>query len=179
MLTSLRRFWCHTEGASIIEFAFAFPIFLLFLIFISEYGLMMFGNSVIRSTVEEAAHYSKIGCLDANFTGATTCDSASLYDRQALINNVKARSFGLVKADDCSLFTFSVFPPPNMASYVSDSGCGTWNPGNGTDIRVFKATYKWPVMFAYMVNFGFFGSTINFTAMTVTRNEPFGDLNRP
>jgi Flp pilus assembly protein TadG len=170
------RFFRDTRGAAIIEFAFAFPIFILFFLFITEYGLMMFGNAVIRDVVQQAAHLSEIGCLDAEFDpqNPELC-KGTVYSKDQLVSEIKSRSMGFVHADDCALFSFAAVPVSDIDN--TGAGCNTtWNSGNGSDIRVFKATYKWPVFFSFLSSLGIFQSTMNFQAVTMVRNEPFGTI---
>ncbi len=168
MVSDFRNFHRDRSGANVIEFCFAFPIFILFFIFITEYGIMMFGNAVIRNTLEEAAHYSKIGCYEDN------CAPGSVYSQAQIKQNIKIHSIGLVNTDDPARFTLAAtnIPPLPLPGQIC-----TWNQGQGGEIVEFRATYQWPVMFEFLTRLGFFPENfVKFQAITVVRNEPFGSI---
>ena len=165
-----------SSGATMIEFALVFPIFILFLFMVFEYGLMYFGNSIMTNMNNQVARASIVGCLDAEFdpTNPTNCRVVYNIDYDTgqptdLKNLIITKSAGLIKANDATLFSFGV-------TSVAEVGANKINLGQGSEIRVFRMSYRWPVFFTFLKNIPPYRSMMNFETYTVVRNEPFGTL---
>ncbi len=172
MLTQLRKCLIARDqrGATIIEFALIFPIFILFLFMVFEYGLMYFGNAIMTNMNNQVARASIVGCLDAEFVPNTTnCNNLFVLDESQLRNAVISKSAGLIRANDSTRFGFAV-------TSVSEVGVNKINLGQGSEIRVFRMSYQWPVFFTLLRNIPPFRSMMNFETYAMVRNEPFGTL---
>ncbi len=160
-----------SSGATMIEFALVFPIFILFLFMVFEYGLMYFGNSIMTNMNNQTARASIVGCLDAEFdpSNPTNCKALFVMDEAKIRNIIVERSAGLIKSNDATLFSFGV-------TSVAEVGANKINLGQGSEIRVFRMSYRWPVFFTFLKNIPPYRSMMNFETYTVVRNEPFGTL---
>lgn len=174
-ISALRRIplFRDARGVAAIEFALIFPIFILFLFMIIEYGLMFFGNAVITNMNNQVARESMVGCINAEIVNNACTIATYKVDEAQLRANIIRRSAGFVDANNASRFTFTVaayteFPNVMPATKI--------NLGQGNDLRVFRMRYQWPVFFSMLKNIPPFRDMINFETYSIVRNEPFGTI---
>lgn len=170
MTNKIKHIFTDAKAATAIEFALVFPVVILFFFITLEYSLMSFGNSVMENVVSMIARQSAMGCYDAEYVAGNSnlCSSSFFANSTALEQDIIRKSAGLVRADDHSRFSFTAGP---IATYTSGL-----DMGEGGDLRVIRIAYRWPVFFSYLTGLGLIGSTANFEAVTIVRNERFGNL---
>lgn len=170
MVKKIRDLIKDNQAVTAIEFALIAPIVFLFLIMVLEYSLMSFGNSIMQNMVTQIARQSSMGCYDAEYVvgNANQCTSTFFADQTGLQNDIIRKSIGLVRADDASRFSFTAGPVGNYTSGL--------DMGQGGQVRVIRIAYKWPIFFSYLTNIGLIGNTADFQAVTIVRNERFGNL---
>ena len=179
------RLWREQDGVTALEFAIIAPVFLLVLCAIIEFSMIMFTTSVMEGATSATARMGKTGY------------SSGLYTRQqTIVNNINARTAGLLDASKITMTTmvYSDFtkigqPEPCIThspcngiagvNFVDINGNGTWDSdmgaaglGNPGDVVVYTVSYPWPILSPIMRPM--LGSTYNITVRTVIRNEPFG-----
>jgi Flp pilus assembly protein TadG len=66
MGTFLRRLCHRTDGGAAVEFGFVFPLFLILLMGIAEYGLAMFQMMNVSNAAQVGAQYAMLNGYDPN-----------------------------------------------------------------------------------------------------------------
>ncbi len=179
----LRR---REDGTTAIEFAMLSPVLILFMMGIIEFSLIMFTQTVMESATNSTAR-----------VGITGNDNGSGLSReQQLINSVADRTVGLLDRNNITvtMTTYSAFnnvnrPEPFIdangngiyntgESYTDINGNAQWDAdmgvagaGQANDIVVYTVSYPWPI-FTPVVS-AIIGNTIQLTARTVVKNEPW------
>lgn len=167
----VRRFGRNRTGATAIEFAIAFPVFLFFFAALLEFCVVTWGNSLIDNMLNQTAREGMVGCLRNEANGGA-CVNGYSVDPVALRRDMVRRSAGFVKACDATRFTFEAAPAPNYntATLVPNNV----NLGQGGEVVAYRITYQWPTIFPLLDIKQIFGTFINYRSVTIVRNEPFG-----
>jgi len=160
-----------------IEFAIAFPIFILFFLGIIEIALINFGNSVVQNMLNQAARQGMIGCERGEIVGGISdiqrnCEAGFLVDPVLLKSSITQKTFGLV--DACS-DRFDLRVGPVTTSFDASSMSGI-DLGQGDQVVAYYASYDWPVLSPMLQLETIFGNVIEFEYATVVRNERFGRI---
>lgn len=180
-----RRLLTSKDGLTTVEFAFIAPVMMLLMMGIIEFSMIMFTQAVMESATSNTARMGK--------TGYT---APGLTRQQQLINNVAARTAGLLDQNHITVTmkTYDSFdnvddPEPFIdansngmynpgETYTDINGNGQWDQdmssagaGNANDIVVYTVTYPWPVT-TPLVN-TIIGSIFNISARMVVKNEPW------
>jgi Flp pilus assembly protein TadG len=163
----------NREGATAIEFAFMFPIFLLFTFAIIEISLMRFGNAVIDNVVGQAARKSLVGCHHDEYSGGT-CLEAFRVDMREVRRLIVEKSVGFVQACDASKFKITVDRLENISPENPMSG--VVNLGEAEQIMMFYVTYDWPVFSPFFTLIGQSRKVSQYSSAVLVRNEPFGTI---
>lgn len=174
------------EGVTAVEFAMIAPIVVLMIMGIIEFSLIMFTSTVMESATNNTSRLGKTGYTPTSITR-----------QQAIINNIQARTAGLLDPAKIVITTkvyanfnnvgqpeACITPPtppcPGVpgVNFVDVNGNGVWDTdmgaaglGNPGDVVVYTVSYPWPIMTPPMR--AILGSTFLITARSVVRNEPY------
>jgi Flp pilus assembly protein TadG len=156
MLHNLRRFMSHScqRGASLVEFAFVFPILITIILSTLELGIMLAIKVNLQSCSMSGAYYGSSG---AYTTGSTRTASAT-----AVMNNGIS---GLLNPANV-IITIQSFPSFATASL---GGAGTPGSGSPKQVGMYKTQYSYSPASPLVA--AFFGTTKVLQATTYTKNE--------
>ncbi len=191
-LTSRYAIWRHfrrlaadrTAGAAI-EFAFAAPLLIVFLLGIIEVAMALFASSLLEASVREAARY---GITGYTYSGVS---------RETVIRNIVANdTVGLIDINKVTVssLTYKSFtqigqPEPYTDSnhngqwdsgeaYTDINGNGKWDADMGAsgaggpgDVVLYTVSYSWPLITGYLSDA--MGLHIPLSASYAVRNEPW------
>ena len=177
----------NRAGSTMVEFAFAAPILILFLVGIIELGMVSFASTLMEGALRDASRYG--------ITGQEPNPSARLG---RILEIVGERTLGLV---DMSAAKIEVLVYPGFGdigkpegfvdadgngvydsgeTFTDTNGNGVWDadsgvpgPGGSGDIVVYRIRYDWPLLTPV---FGFIiggKETLPLTASLAVRNEPW------
>lgn len=156
-----------------IEFAIAFPVFLLFFMGLMEIGFITFGNALIDNMMNQAARQAMVGCQRNEFKDGV-CDEAFAVTPEKIRKTIREKSYGLVNACDKEKFIISV-APLGFFNFV-DPSTSSINLGQGNQLVVYYARYKWPIFTPVLKIREIFGTFMEHEYSTVLRNERFGNM---
>lgn len=181
-----QRFLRNEHGITALEFAMVAPVFMLLVMGVVEMSLIMFTSVALESATNNTARLGKTGYVASNKTR-----------QQTILDNVKAKTAGLLNPNDIQVSTevYSNFdkvgqPEPCISpvnppctgtagiNFVDVNGNGTWDQdmaqsgqGNAGDVVVYTVSYRWQIM-TPMVG-SIIGNPFTISARSVVRNEPF------
>lgn len=181
----LRRLRGEEDGATIVEFALIFPVFLLAVFGGIETAIVIFISSSIESAVLEASRY---GVTGGTVPGVTR--------EERVLDIVGRKTYGLVNMDEVEVETlvYESFddigqPEPfddangngvyNEGEAFTDvNGNGVWDAdmgaaglGGPSDVVVYRVSYAWGIMTPFIRNV--MGDSIAHVSSVAVRNEPF------
>jgi hypothetical protein len=160
------------RGASIIELAILFPVFLLFVLGLLQLGIMLWGDELIANVINEIAQQSSYGCLGGNVDAAGNCQGGSGIDATYIENLISSRSLGLIDSTQLCFRADLLKNIVEMGSTISvPAGI---NLGQGGDSVMLFTSYSWPIVIPYIS--AAFGVQNTFVNVTLVRNQPFGSL---
>jgi hypothetical protein len=163
MLKLIRRLLClrrDENGSPGIEMAFAAPVLFLLCAGTVEFGMIMFVNVLMESSLRDAARYGITGQVPDGF------------DRQAyIIQLIGERTIGLVDIStaDIQILSYPTFDDVGRGEdFVDGNGNGSYDPGetytdeNGNSqwdddvgvpgagesgqVVVYRISYEWPLL---------------------------------
>lgn len=185
-----RRLWRARRGATLVEFAIAFPVFVLLSIGLIEIAMVLFVTSLMEGGLREAARFGITGFVP---------DGQTRVER--ILQIVGTHTQGLVDMDEVDI-TFFVYPSFNDIGqpepYVDDNGNGSRDSGeaytdvNGNgqwdadmgaaglggagDIVLYTLRYDWSLLTGLLDPLmGDDNGVMQLAASIVVRNEPFGN----
>ena len=167
--------------------AFAAPVLFLLCAGTVEFGMIMFVNVLMESSLRDAARYGITGQVPDGF------------DRQAyIIQLIGERTLGLVDLDaaDVEILSYPTFGDVGRGEdFVDGNGNGEYDAGetftdeNGNGLRdadvgtsgagesgqvvVYRITYEWPVLTPLAGPLIGHDGTFTITASIAVRNEPW------
>lgn len=170
-----------------IEFAFAAPVLILFLVGIIELGMVLFASTLMEGALRDASRYG--------ITGQEPNEAARL---ERILEIVGERTLGLV---DMSTAQIEVLVYPGFGDigkaedFVDGDGNGTYDagetftdtnangvwdadsgvpgPGGSGDIVVYRVQYDWPLFTPIFGSIMGGIETLPLTASLAVRNEPW------
>lgn len=156
MLHKLRLFMSQSSqrGASLVEFAFVFPVLITIILSTLELGIMLAIKVNLQSCSMSGAYYGSSG---AYTTGSTRTASAT-----AVMNN------GISGLLNTANVTISIQSFPDFAT-ASLGGAGSPGSGNPKQVGMYKAQYAYSPASPLVA--AFFGTTKVLQATTYTKNE--------
>jgi hypothetical protein len=161
------------DGVTMLEFAMAFPVFLFFFFGLMEIGLITFGNASIDNMMNQSARAAMIGCHRNEVIGRS-CDPTLAVTPARIRREIREKSYYLVDACNRERFTLSVAPVDDFN--FSDPDDSVVNLGQGNEVVVYYARYRWPTFSPYLDVRELFGSFVDYEYATVVRNERFGSM---
>lgn len=184
-----RRLRQARRGSTLVEFAIAFPAFILLAIGLIEVAMVLFVTSLMEGGLREAARFG--------ITGFTP-DGQTRVER--ILQIVEQHTQGLVEMDEVDI-TFFVYPsfddigePEPFAddngngrfddgeAYTDVNGNGQWDADMGAvglggpgDIMLYTLRYRWDLLTGLLDPLmGDDTGLMRLSASIVVRNEPFG-----
>ena len=182
---AIRRLRRDQGGATIVEFALIFPVFILAVFGIIETAMVLFISSSIEAAVLEASRFGATGSLPPG---------VSREDR--VLEIVGEKTYGLVDLDQADIQTLvyasfddigqpEPFEDDNLNTVYEDpepftdvNGNGVWDAdmgaaglGGPSDVVVYRVSYDWGVMTPLIR--GVLGDSLRHISSVAVRNEPF------
>lgn len=169
----------HDEtGGTLIEFAIAFPILLLFVFAILTFGIVIFESAVLQGALNAASREGKTGYPDISDPGFECQNDVCKYDAAGNIVNYAIRwkqISGIIQTQTQSVFDqkqlkFSITAYPDFIALMSGM------PGNADDLGasgvvvVYTASYPYP---SFLLSLLGMNSESRITAYNIVRNEGF------
>jgi Flp pilus assembly protein TadG len=158
----------NSDGVTAIEFALIFPIFILIIFSIIEFGMIMFVSSVMNSAALEASRYGITGSTYGKISSSgepmtreelvqqTVADKMSIlpfYNPTANPVKIELRSLGTIES-------------PTAKQIIAQAG-------SGDEVIEYKIIYQWnllsPVMYPILGEDGKY----DISAKTIIKNESF------
>lgn len=178
----------NDDGSAAIEFSFTAPLLILTIVAIMEFSMILFLNAVLEGSLRDAARF-----------GITGFTPTGVNREDVIVDKVKSATMGLVPitASNITTLAYSDFsevgqPEPYIddnpangmydagESFTDVNGNGQWDadmgsPGLGgaCDVVVYRVETQWSLMLGLMASS--VGQTIDLTASTAVRNEPYGN----
>ena len=181
----LRRLRGEEDGATIVEFAMVFPVFLLAVFGGIETAIVIFISSSIEAAVLEASRYG--------VTGGTV---PGVSREERVLGIVESNTYGLIDMDlvEIDTLVYESFddigqPEPfedGNGNFVYDTGelftdvngNGQWDAdmgaaglGGPSDVVVYRVRYAWGIMTPLIQSV--MGESIAHVSSVAVRNEPF------
>ena len=186
-----RRFNCDERGSTLMEFAFGAPVLATVVIASMEFGIVMLTNTLMESSLREAARFG--------ITGQQVAGKTRL---ERIIEIIDERTLGLIDMNEADVQTL-VYPSFSDVgrgvdyvdgnangqydvgeTFTDENGNGTWDADVGTagsgesgDIVAYRLKYDWQTMTPFASHFIGNGGALRLTASIVVRNEPWDGLN--
>lgn len=192
MLSCLRRltkFRRDERGSPVMEFVFAAPVLFTMTVGTIEFGMVMFVNILMESSLRDAARYS--------ITGR---EPSGVSREQHIIDIIADRTIGLVDVDaaQISILTYPTFDDIGKAedyvdgngngqydggeTYDDANGNGEWDEDRGTDgaggsgeVAVYRIDYEWEILTPLVMHVIGEDGKFPLRASVAVRNEPWDD----
>ncbi len=186
-----RRFSCDERGSTLMEFAFGAPVLATVVIASMEFGIVMLTNTLMESSLREAARFG--------ITGQQVAGKTRL---ERIIEIIDERTLGLIDMNeaDVQILVYPSFSDVGRGedyvdgnangqydigeTFTDENGNGTWDADVGTagsgasgDIVAYRLNYEWQTMTPFASHFIGNGGALRLTASIVVRNEPWDGLN--
>jgi Flp pilus assembly protein TadG len=169
------------RGVSVVEFAFAGPIFLSLLMGVLDFGYALYVKAVLQGAVEEAgrgaslenttaaAIDAKVADLTRDINNSGTRATSRLYyedyvDVEKPEEFTDTNSNGIRNAGECFV--------DRNGNAVWDSNVGLSGRGGAQDVVVYSVTFQYQRIFPLWSMLGQ-SQTQTLTARTHLRNQPF------
>ncbi len=178
----------NDDGSAAIEFSFTAPLLILTIVAIMEFSMILFLNAVLEGSLRDAARF-----------GVTGFTPTGVNREDVIVDKVQSATMGLVPITTSNITTlaYSDFsevgqPEPYIddnpangmydvgESFTDVNGNGQWDADMGTpglggacDVVVYRVETQWSLMLGLMASS--VGQTIDLTASTAVRNEPYGN----
>ena len=179
------------EGAAAIEYALVLPVFLTMVMGGFEMGRIYMVNASLEGAVSEATRTAMTGNLPEGY------DTRSQYIEHIVVSNLENVNISSGVTVSMKVYeSFSDIGDPEP--YVDENGNGdydvgecysdinanaTWDSDMGSsgaggeeNIMLMTVDVNLPYMTSYMISMMGGKETINLSASTVVRNEPFGGV---
>lgn len=151
----LRRLLCRSrseEGAALVEFAFAFLMFVSLTFAVFDFGRLFFVEMDVQNAIQEAARYGSTG----NHLPNKNDPGTTLSRVTSIINTLENDAMGV---------QFSSIT-------VSSAGGGSGSAGGPGDMMTVSATVNLPVMTPLLAQM-YPNGQYTFTTSVTVMNEPF------
>jgi Flp pilus assembly pilin Flp len=181
----LRRLRREEDGATVVEFAFVFPVFILAVLGTIETAIVTFISSSIEAAVLEASRY---GITGGTIPGVTR--------EERVLDIVGDKTYGLVDMDLVGIDTLvyesfddigqpEPFEDANLnvvydtgELFTDVNGNGQWDAdmgaaglGGPSDVVVYRVTYAWGIMTPLIRSV--IGESVLHASSVAVRNEPY------
>lgn len=189
LFSLLRRFHSDNRGVTALEFAFAAPVILYFLVGMIEFSYLFMANNMLENAANHASRTGKTGYIAANMTR-----------EEYLKKQISERIDGLMNPDKLSMSTrvYESFDDIGKAeayidanhnnsydfgeTYTDSNGNGQWDTDKGSaglgdagKIVVYDFTYDWDMMTPLLSNLLANNGKVTITTRIVLKNEPYNE----
>lgn len=183
----LRRLAASCDGATALEFAFAFPVLIMLVVGMIEVAMIMFVSVSVEGGLREAARY-----------GITGQEPATGTREEQILAIIERHTYGLVTvgAENVAMKSYDSFddvgqPEPwtdinvdgeyTVGEPYDDLNCnlqwdadrGTAGVGEAEDVVLYTVDYDWGLMTPVVGHLVGDGGTLHMSASIVVRNEPY------
>jgi Flp pilus assembly protein TadG len=187
MINFIQKIRADERGATVIEFAFVAPIFLLFLVATFDLAHREYATSILQGAVQKAARGST---LEGGAAATTSLDAQVRLAIEPLASGAnyafsRKTYNSFTRAGQAENFTDSNGNGVRNAGecFQDENGNGTWDadagatgPGGSDDIVQYTATVTYPRLFPMAGMLGWPTDQV-ISATTVLRNQPYGIKN--
>lgn len=173
------------RGATAVEFALVFPMFLLIILGLFELGLMAYTGVALETIVTKVGREASIGSIPGTGTrservkamimerAAPLIGSENIMIYDTKLNVGQSGGYNTTEPDYCN-------NPPACTSFVDNNNNNVYDPpgtatnfGAGEDVVEIKVRLPWRANFGFVKTvFGEDGIT-PLMAVTIVKNEPF------
>ena len=181
------RFARCKRGATAVEFAFVFPVFLFIILGLFELGLLAYTSVALESIVARSGREASIGALDPDSTDPRS---------EQLVTMIRERTSRLIGSENIEIITNVINAgtsggyqatdpdfcqnPPSCTVFIDNNGNGQYDPpgtgnnfGGGEEVVEIKVRLPWRANFGFVREiFGDNGMAL-ILASTIVKNEPF------
>lgn len=182
----LARLGRAQDGATVVEFAFTFPMIAMLVIAVIEFGMILFVGVLMESGLRDASRY-----------GITGYEEPGIGRLERIVQIVGEHTLGLV---DMTTADFEVLVYPGFGdvggedfidgnangtydtgeTFTDGNGNGTWDsdigvpgPGDAGDVVIYRIRYDWPLMTPFAASFIGTDGSFPIRASVAVRNEPW------
>jgi Flp pilus assembly protein TadG len=185
----LARVWYDTRGATLTEFAFVGPVFVLMLMGLFDMTHSIYTTSLVNGAMQSAARNMTIEgatLREAQIDERVKAQVRSVVPNTATINLEKLAHFDFSDVGQAEEYTDmnGNGTCDNNEPYIESNGIANWQANRGStgiggarDVVLYKVTVTYPRLFPIH---GFVGmsDTVRIQGATVLRNQPFDEQNR-
>lgn len=181
------RFTRCKRGATAVEFAFIFPVFLFMILGLFELGLLAYTSVALESIVARSGREASINQLDPGSTDPRSEQLVTMIRERTqrligsenieistnIINTGTSGGYNTVEPDFCN-------NPPACTIFIDNNGNGQYDPpGTGNNFGGAEEVVEIKVRLPWRANFGFIKEIFGenglalIKASTIVKNEPF------
>lgn len=183
---TLSRFRRCKRGATAVEFALVFPIFLVIILALFELGLIGYTSVALESIVTRVGREASIGNFNGDETRSEQVKAMIKERTKPLIGSENIQIIDTVLSVTESGGYNAALPdycnnPPSCTMFVDNNGNGVYDPpGTGGGFGGAEEVVEIRVRLPWRANFGFIRDVFGengitpITAVTIVKNEPFG-----
>lgn len=185
----LARLWRDTRGATLTEFAFVGPVFILMLMGLFDMTHSIYTTSLVNGAIQSAARNMTIegaSLREAEIDARVRTQVRSVVPNNATITLEKLAHLDFSDVGKPEEYTDmnSNGTCDNNEPYIESNGTAGWQANRGAtgiggarDVVLYKVKVSYPRLFPIH---GFVGmsDTVRIEGATVLRNQPFDEQNR-
>ena len=182
MFEKIWRYIRNKKGVTAIEFAIVFPILMLFVGSIFEFGMMMHVSSIVQNATQEAARLTITGNTYQNLnpTNMSRHDFLRAYLRMRIGSwlhtpeqlVIQAKVLGNATGLDNNIY--NQFSNENDEDDTNDDPVDEGS-GVGNNMVIYKVTFNWDIIMPIMSHFIGENGRFPISAVAVIENEDFED----
>lgn len=173
------------RGATIVEFAFVAPVFILLLMFLFDAGYYLYAKSILtgevlaagRSSALETATQENRDTLDTNVETAVkrlVSGGTMSFDRMAYksYGRAQAKAEAFIDGNNNNICDANESFDDANVNGVRDLDSGTSGQGGAKDVTIYTVTLRYDRMFPMASLLGW-GQEVTMRSSTLLRNQPF------
>ncbi|WP_284125908.1 TadE/TadG family type IV pilus assembly protein [Parerythrobacter aestuarii] len=182
----LRRIGRNEDGVTLIEFAFAAPVFIMMLMALFDMGFQIYAQSVLQGAVQNAARASTIEGNDPDALDSAVRDNVQEVIPGATVTFTRTAYANFEDIGIAEDFTDTAGAEDGICNngepFEDVNGNGIWDADRGVDgaggardAVLYSATATFDRVFPFHEFVGL-AEEITIEGATVLRNQPFNDL---
>lgn len=149
------------SGSTAVEMALISPVFFLFLMGVTELGLIMGAQQLLENAAYNTSRLAKTGYTTGGESQAQTVSQILTTELQSYGALINTANVTMTEADYNSFSSAA-------------AGGGTAGYGTQQQIVVYTITYPWKLFTPMLSALLGSGGVLNLTSTIVVRNEPYG-----